>query len=96
MSTPAERIEALLALMREVDLPTLRALDRALHRLLTQKGAEQPQTRQGASAREEFCQRYPHLAIDPELFALVGIHPENPVEDDKLLIREQIVRSLAG
>jgi hypothetical protein len=44
----------------------------------------------------EFCQRYPHIAVDPDLFALVGIHPEHPVEEDKTLIGEQISRRLAG
>jgi hypothetical protein len=28
----------------------------------------------------EFSQRYPHLAVNPDLFALVGIYPEHPVE----------------
>ena len=94
MTTPADQIEELLNLMREVDLPTLRALDLRLHLLLEQKDRDQPETRQGKSAREEFCQRYSHIAIDPDLFALVGIHPENLVEEDKILIREQIARRL--
>ena len=96
MSTPTEQIEELLDLVREADLPTLRALDRGLHLLIEQKGRDQTRTEQGRSAREEFCQRYPHIAVDPDLFALVGIHPENPVEEDKTLIREQIARRLTG
>jgi len=96
MTTSTERIEELLDFMREVDLPTLRALDRKLHLLLEQKEGTQLETGQNTNAREEFCRRYPHIAIDPELFALVGIHPENPIEEDKILIREQITRSLTG
>jgi hypothetical protein len=38
VATIAERVEQLLSLMREVDLPTLLALDRELHLLLEQKG----------------------------------------------------------
>jgi hypothetical protein len=95
MGTQAERIEELLHLMQEVDLQTLRALDRQLHHLLKQKGVDQQRTAQCATAREEFSQRYPHLTIDPDLFALVGIHPENPVVQDKILIREHISRRLA-
>jgi hypothetical protein len=34
------------------------------------------------------------LPIDPDLLALVGIHPENPVQEDKALIRESIARRL--
>jgi hypothetical protein len=34
------------------------------------------------------------VPIDPDLLALVGIHPENPVKDDKALIREIIARRL--
>jgi hypothetical protein len=94
MATATERIEELLNLMREADLPVLLALDRELHRLLEQKRAEQLRTGKIA-AQEEFYQRYPRIVIDPELFALVGIHPENPVEEDKALIREQISRRVA-
>jgi hypothetical protein len=94
MATTAERVEQLLALMRDIDLPTLLALDRRLHSLLEQKGEENPQVRQGATAQAEFCQRYAHLAVDPDLFALVGRHPGTPVEADKALIREVIARRL--
>ena len=96
MATIAERVEQLLGLMREVDLPTLLALDRELHLLLEQKGGKKLWISQGTTVQAEFCQRYPHIAVDPDLFALVGIHPEHPVEEDKTLIGEQISRSLAG
>lgn len=91
MAPKAWRTDELLLMMQEVDLPTLLALDRELHRLLEQKQAEQLRTGQ-AMAREEFCRQYPHVAVDPDLFALVGIHPANSVEEDKALIREQISR----
>jgi hypothetical protein len=89
MATTAERVEQLLTLMREVDLPTLLELDCKLHLLLEQRREAQPRTGQ-TTAQEEFCRRYPRIAVDHELFALVGIHAENPVEADKPLIREQI------
>lgn len=96
MATTAEQIEQLLTLMREVDLPVLLALDRELHVLLAQKGAETLRTRQSTPVHAEFGQRYPHIAVDPALFALVGVHPENPVEADKTLIRESIARRLTA
>ncbi len=95
MSIPAERIEELLELAQEVDLPTLRTLDRKLHLLLEQKEANQLQTGPSMSASEEFHQHYPHISIASDLFLLVEIQPENPPEEDKILIREQIARRLA-
>lgn len=35
------------------------------------------------------------VKIEPELAALVGIHPETPIEEDKHLIRDAIARRLA-
>ena len=96
MATASERIEELLNLAREVDFPALLALDRKLHLLLEQKGQDQPRPEQGLSVQEEFGRRYPRVAVDPDLFALVGIHPENPVEEDKTLIRESISRRLSA
>jgi hypothetical protein len=94
MATTAERVEQLLNLMRDIDLPTLLALDHGLHLLLEQKGEENLHAWQGTTAQAEFCHRYPHIAVDPTLFVLVGIQPENPVEADKALIRESIARRL--
>jgi len=95
MATTAEQMEQLLNLLRAVDLPTLLALDRELHLLLAQKGQEAVRTWPGASSQEEFSQRYPQIAVDPALFALVGVHPETLVEEDKTLIRESIARRFA-
>jgi hypothetical protein len=94
MAIPIERIEELLHLMREVDLPTLRALDHKLHLLLIQKEIDRKRAAKDADAQTEFCQHYPHIAIEPALFALVGMQPENPIDEDKRLIREQIFRRL--
>jgi hypothetical protein len=95
MATTAEQLEQLLHWMREVDLPTLLALDRELHLLLALKEEEKLRTQQDTTLQEEFCQRYPHIPIDPDLLALVGVQPENSVEDDKTLIRQSIARRFA-
>jgi hypothetical protein len=95
MSILTERIEELLELAQEFDLPTLRALDYNLHALLEQREAAQERNNSGLSASEEFHQRHPHILVDPDLFALVGTHPENPIEEDKLLIREEITRKFS-
>ena len=94
MATPTEQIEEFRNRLREVDLLTLLAFDRELHRLLDLKRETQRQTAPDTTAQEEFRQQYPHLTIDPDLFALVGIHPATPVEEDKPLIRAQIFRRL--
>ena len=85
-----EQVEQLFNLLREVDLPTLLAFDRKLHLLLEKKGEEKLWTKRGLTVQEEFCQRYPHIPIDPDLLTLVGVQPENPVEEDKTLIRAAI------
>jgi hypothetical protein len=90
MGTTVEQVEQLLNLLREADLQILLAFDRKLHLLLEQKAEERLRTRQGTKIQEEFCQRYPHMPIDPDLLALVGVQPANPVEADKALIREAI------
>jgi len=95
MATTAEQMEQLLSLLRAADLPTLLTLDREIHLLLAQKGQETLRARSSTSVQEEFGQQYPHIAIDPALFALVGVHTENPVEEDKTLIRQSIVRRFA-
>jgi hypothetical protein len=58
--------------------------------LLEQKAEERLPIQQGTTIHEEFCQRYPHMPIDPDLLALVGVQPANPLEEDKTLIREAI------
>ena len=83
MATPTKQIEEFRNRMREVDLPTLLAFDRELHRLLELKREPQLRTAQDTTAQEEFRRQYPHLTVDPDLFALVGIHSATPGEEDK-------------
>lgn len=93
MATTANRVQEICNLMQDVDLPGLLTVDQELHRLLEERG--QDQLRRGkTTAREELRQRYPHLALDAELFDLVGIHPESPLHEDKSLIHEQVTRKL--
>src|SRR5438874_1111428 len=76
MGATVEQVEQLLSLLREVDLPTLLAFDRKLHLLLEQKAEKRLRTRHGTTIHKEFCQRYPHMPIDPDLLALVGCSPQ--------------------
>lgn len=80
--------------MRDEDLSTLRALDQKLHLLLEEKGREERPANGDVAAREEISAQCAGIKINPDLLALVGIHPENPVEEDKILIRESIARRL--
>ena len=70
-----------------------------LETALASPKAERPQAPRAAlqdtTTQEEFRQQYPHLKVDPDLFALVGIHAPTPVEEDKALIRAQIFRRLS-
>jgi hypothetical protein len=90
-----EQLEELLKLVRDEDLATLRDLERRLHSLLAQKERAEATRRYGDSDRDLLSKQCPNVPMDPELLALVGIHPENPVKDDKTLIREIIARRLA-
>ena len=91
MAKTPEQVEELLKLVRDEDSATLRALERQLHSLLEQKERDEALQRRGETSRKQLC---PNVPIDPDLLALVGIHPENPVQDDKALIREIIARRL--
>lgn len=90
MAKTAEELDQLLKLVRDEDAATLRALDQRLHSLLEEKVRCEAATLQAEVERD----LSPKGAIDPELLALVGIHPENPVQDDKTLIRDTIARRL--
>lgn len=96
MAIPTEQLEELRERLREADLPTLLAFDRELHRLLELRREPQPQTARDTTAQGEFRQHYPHLRVDPDLFALVGIHPATSLEKDKDLIHTQIFRRLTA
>ena len=94
MATTPEQLDELLKLVRDQDIATLRALERQLRSLLEQKERAEAIRRHGEADRDVLSKRCPNVPIDPDLLALVGIHPENPVGDDKTLIREIIARRL--
>jgi hypothetical protein len=50
--------------------------------------------KRGETDRDVLSKRCPNVPIDPDLLALVGIHPKNLLEEDKALIRETITRRL--
>jgi len=94
MAKTPEQLDELLKLVRDEDIATLRALERQLHLLLEQKERDKARQRHDETDRDALSKQCPNLPIDPDLLALVGIHPENPVQDDKTLIREIIARRL--
>jgi hypothetical protein len=94
MAKTPEQLDELLKLVRDEDIGTLRALERQLHLLLEQKERDEALQRHSETDRDMLSKHCPNVSIDPDLLALVGIHPENPVQDDKVLIREIIARRL--
>jgi hypothetical protein len=94
MAKTEEQLAELLKLVRDEDVATLRALERQLHLLLEQKERDEALQRHGEADQDLLSKRCPNVPIDPDLLALVGIHPENPVQEDKALIREIIARRL--
>ena len=94
MAKTSKQLDELLDPLRGQDLPTLRALDERLHLLLEQRLKDQQPIKDKAATTTEIAARCLSAKIDPELAALVGIHPENPIEEDKFLIREAIARRL--
>jgi hypothetical protein len=94
MAKIPDPLDELLKLVRDEDSATLRALERQLHSLLEQKERDEALQRQGDTNRDELSKECSNVPIDPDLLTLVGIHPENPVQDDKKLIREFIARRL--
>ena len=94
MGKRAEELDQLLKLVRDEDIATLRALDRQLHSLLEKKERDEAKQRQAKADRDVVSNQCPNVPIDPELLNLVGIHSENPVQDDKSLIREFIARRI--
>ena len=94
MAKTPEQLDELLKLVRDEDIATLRALERRLHSLLEQKERAEASRLHGETNRDGLSKRLPNVPIDPDLLALVGIHPENSVQEDKALIREIIARRL--
>jgi hypothetical protein len=93
MAKVSEQVEDLLRLLRDRDIDTLRALERQLHILLEQKERDALR-RDGETDHDVLSKHCPNVPFDPDLLALVGIHPANPVEDDKALIRDIIARRM--
>lgn len=93
MAKTAKQLDELLENVKGEDLPTLQVLDQKLHLLLAQKREEPSSQRETVQAVAAACAG---VKIDPELVALVGIHPATPVEEDKSLISDAIARRLAG
>ena len=94
MAKTPEQLDELLKVVRDEDIATLRTLERQLHLLLEQKERDEAIRRRSETDRDALSKRCPNVPIDPDLLALVGIHPENSVQDDKPLIREIIARRL--
>jgi hypothetical protein len=94
MAKTPEQLDELLKLVQDEDMSTLRALDTKLHLLLEQRDKDEASRGRGKIHRDELLAKCSRVAIDPDLLALVGIHPESPVEEDKALIRESIARRL--
>jgi hypothetical protein len=92
MAKTPEQLDEWLKLVRGEDIGTLRALERRLRLLLEQKERDEAMRRRSETDRD--LSKCPNVPIDPDLLTLVGIHPENPVQDDKVLIREIIARRL--
>jgi hypothetical protein len=95
MAKTPEQLDEVLKLVRDEDVATLRALERRLHSLLEQKERDEAMRRHGETDRDVLSKHCANVPIDPDLLALVGIHPENSVTEDKTLIREIIARRLA-
>ena len=71
-------MDELLKLVRNEDISTLRELERQLLSLLEQKERDEALTRHGDTDRDELSKQCPNVPIEPDLLALVGIHPANP------------------
>jgi hypothetical protein len=89
MAKTPDQLDELLKTVKDEDIATLRALERQLHLLLEQKERDEAMRRR-AETGHDISKRCRNVPIDPELLALVGIHPENAVQDDKSFIRETI------
>ena len=92
MAKTAKQLDELLEHVRGEDLPTLQELDGKLHLLMAQKRNDISLPNETNQSITMECLG---VKIEPELAALVGIHPETPIEEDKNLIRDAIARRLA-
>ena len=95
MAKTLQELDELLKFVRDQDIDTLRLIERELHSLVERKAHDESTRRENGVKREVLSKLRANIAIDPDLLALVGIHPENPVQDDKALIRDAIARRLS-
>ena len=94
MAKTPKQLDEFLRPMRDHDLGTLEALDQKLHLLLEQKRQHEQDRGRDNTKPDEFLAQCARLKIDPDLLSLVGIQPERPVTDDKIIIRDAIARRL--
>ncbi len=95
MAKTPEQMDELLKLVQNEDMSTLRALDRKLHLLLEQRDKDEASRGRSKANRDELLVKGSRVAIDPDLLTLVGIHPENSVEEDKVFFRESAFTKLS-
>jgi hypothetical protein len=95
MNTQTSQLEKVLDLLQQVDVDGLHVVERTVQQLLQQRTALLPTSKPDPTTPEEFQQRY-QVAIDTDLWALVGSQPATPVEEDKTLIHEQIRHRLSA
>ena len=94
MAKTEEQLAELLKLVRDEDLATLRALERQLRALVEDKERGEAARKRADTEHDLSSKQVFNVTIDPDLLALVGIHPENPVQEDQALIRDIIARRL--
>ena len=87
-----EQLDELLKVVQDEDMSTLRAFDRKLHILLEQRDKDGAPRGRGKTHQDRLLAKCSRVAIDPDLLALVGIRPESPVKERKILIRESAFR----
>jgi len=95
MAKTLPELDELFKLVRDEDIETLRLIERELHSLVERKAHDESMRRENGTERESVSTLCANVSIAPDLLALVGIHPENPVQDDKALIRDAIARRLS-
>lgn len=88
-------MNALLKLVGDEDIETLRLIEREIHSMVERKARDAAAHSSIGARHESVAKLCAKVAIDPPLLALVGIHPETPLDDDKALIRDAIARRLA-
>lgn len=92
MAKSLKDLDELIKLVGDEDVDTLRLIEREVHSLVERKEREIERRQRDGADRTLLSEQCSNVSIDPDLLALVGIHPENPVEADKTLIRDEIAR----